>query len=169
MIALWTGLHQGDILKLDWCEYDGTFLRVNQRNGRRHGHKPKILEVPIAPELKAVLDTERLDIGPICRSSEGKPWTANGFRSSWQKAANVHRQVMFNDFRGTPVTRLYSSGVPKKDIGIFTGHRDAEINEILERHYPHREQRTEGIAVIEKPQAKFGGVKPAQNSPSNRS
>jgi hypothetical protein len=109
--------------------------------------------------------------GPICRSSEGKPWTANGFRSSWQKAAkaaNVHRQVTFNDFRGTAVTRLYSSGVPKKDIGIFTGHRDAEINDILDRHYLHREQRTEGIAAIEKLQAKFGGVKRAQNSPSNR-
>jgi integrase len=171
MIALWTGLHQGDILKLDWSEYDGAFLRVNQRKGRRHGHKPKILEVPIAPELKAVLDPERLDIGPICRSSEGKPWTANGFRSSWQKAAkaaNVHRQVTFNDFRGTAVTRLYSSGVPKKDIGIFTGHRDAEINDILERHYLHREQRTEGIAAIEKLQAKFGGVRSGQNSPSNR-
>jgi hypothetical protein len=58
--------------------------------------------------------------------------------------------------------------VPKKDIGIFTGHRDAELNDILERHYLHREQRTEGIAASEKLQAKFGGVKPAQNSPSNR-
>jgi hypothetical protein len=55
--------------------------------------------------------------------------------------------------------------VPKKDIGIFTGHRDAEIND---SHYLHREQRTEGIAAIEKLQAKFGGVKRAQNSPSNR-
>jgi integrase len=160
MIALWTGLHQGDILKLDWSEYDGTFLRVNQRKGRRHGHKPKILEVPVVPVLKALLDTQRLDIGPICRSIEGKPWTANGFRSSWQKAAkaaNVHRQVTFNDFRGTAVTRLFASGVLKKDIGIFTGHRDAEINDILERHYLHREQRVEGLAAIEKLQAKFGG------------
>jgi hypothetical protein len=41
--------------------------------------------------------------------------------------------------------------------GIFTGHRDAEINEILERHYLHREQREEGLAAIEKLQAKFGG------------
>jgi integrase len=160
MIALWTGLHQGDILKLDWSEYDGAFLRVNQRKGRRHGHSPKILEVPVAPALKAELDAERLDLGPMCRSSEGRPWTANGFRSSWQKAAKVagvHGQVTFNDFRGTAVTRLFASGAPKKDIGIFTGHRDAEINDILERHYLHREHRAEGIAAIEKLQTKFGG------------
>jgi hypothetical protein len=56
--------------------------------------------------------------------------------------------------------------VPKKDIGIFTGHRDAEINDILERHYLHREQRPEGIAAIEKLQAKFGGVNRARKSPS---
>jgi integrase len=159
MIALWTGLHQGDILKLDWSEYDGRFLQVNQRKGRRHGHRPKILEVPVAPDLRAELDKEKLDIGPICRSSEGKPWTAAGFRSSWQKAAiaaGVHRKVTFNDFRGTAVTRLFASGVSKKDIGIFTGHRDAEINDILERHYLHRERREEGLTAVEKLDEKFG-------------
>jgi hypothetical protein len=31
MIALWTGLHQGDVIKLDWSEYDGAFPRLNQR------------------------------------------------------------------------------------------------------------------------------------------
>jgi integrase len=72
MIALWTGLHQGDILRLDWSEYDGKFLRVNQRKGRRHGHAPKILEVPVAPTMRALLKKERLHIGPICRSSEGQ-------------------------------------------------------------------------------------------------
>ena len=63
-------------------------------------HKPKILEVPVPPALKAELDAERLDLGPICRSSEGKPWTANGFRSSWQKAAKaagVHGKVTFRN------------------------------------------------------------------------
>jgi hypothetical protein len=98
MITLWTGLHQGDILKLDWSEYDGAFLRVNQRKGRRHGHKPKIPEVLAAPALKAELDAERPDIGLICRSSEVKPWSANGFLSSRPKAAGVHGQVTFNDF-----------------------------------------------------------------------
>jgi integrase len=158
MIGLWTGLHQGDILKLDWSEYDGEFLRVNQRKGRRHGQAPKILEVPVAPPLRELLDKERLDIGPICRSSEGKPWTSSGFRSSWQKcaiAAKVHKQVTFNDLRGTAVTRLYASGVEKKDIGIFTGHKDAEINVILERHYLHREQREEGRVAIQKLAAKY--------------
>lgn len=159
MIGLWTGLHQGDILKLDWTEYDGKFLRVNERKGRRHGRAPKILEVPVAPVLRALLDTERLDIGPICRSSEGRPWTSNGFRSSWQRcaiAAGVHRKVTFNDLRGTAVTRLFASGVEKKDIGIFTGHKDAVINAILERHYLYREQRAEGLVAIEKLDARFG-------------
>jgi integrase len=82
MIALWTGLHQGAILKLDRSEYDARFLQVNRRKGRRHGHRPKILEVPVAPDLRAELDKEKLAIGPIWRSSEGKPWTAAGFRSS---------------------------------------------------------------------------------------
>jgi integrase len=131
---------------------------VNQRKGRRHGHATKILEVPVVPWLRALLNKERLDIGPICRSSEGKPWTASEFRSSWQKcaiAAGVHRKVTFNDLRGTAVTRLFASGVDKNDIGIFTGHKDAEINPILERHYLYREQRAEGLVAIEKLDARF--------------
>jgi len=104
-----------------------------------------------------LLKKERLDIGPICQSSEGRPWTAHGFRSSWQKcaiAAGVPRKVTFNDLHGTAVTRLFASGVEKKDIGVFTGHKDAEINAILERHYLYREQRAEGLAAIEKLDAK---------------
>jgi hypothetical protein len=68
------------------------------------------------------------------------------------KLALVEHNV---DLRGTAVTRLYASGVDKKDIGIFTGHKDAEINAILERHYLYREQRAEGLVAIDKLDAKF--------------
>jgi hypothetical protein len=90
MIALWTGLHQGDILKLDWSEYDGAFLRVNQRKGRRRGHKHKIPEVLAAPALKAELDAERPDIGLICRSrSSLGPPTASDPRGRRPPASMV--------------------------------------------------------------------------------
>ncbi|HEY1542157.1 MAG TPA: hypothetical protein VGG01_07095 [Xanthobacteraceae bacterium] len=40
-------------------------------------------------------------------------------------------------------------GVGPKQIGIFTGHTDAEVNDILRRHYLHRDARAEGIKAIE--------------------
>jgi integrase len=102
---------------------------VNQRKGRRQGHAPKILEVPVAPVLRALLDKECLDIGPICRSSEGRS-SAHRFRLSWRNraiAGGVHRKVTFNNLRGTAATRV-RIGADKKDIGIFTGHKDVEID-----------------------------------------
>jgi hypothetical protein len=35
MLALWTGQRQGDLLPLPWSAYDGRFIRLRQRKGRK--------------------------------------------------------------------------------------------------------------------------------------
>jgi integrase len=65
-LALWTGQRQGDQLKLTWSAYDGTHIRLKQSK----------------TGVDAAVKQSRI----ILSSTDNKPWTADRFCSSWQKA-----------------------------------------------------------------------------------
>jgi hypothetical protein len=75
--------------------------------------------MPVGAPLKALLDlTERL--GPvILTNTTGRPWTADGFRSSWGKLsdrAGGISDLTFHDLRGTAVVRLAIAGASVPQI-----------------------------------------------------
>jgi integrase len=79
-LALWTGQRQGDQLKLTWSAYDGTHIRLKQsKTGAR-------VAIPVGGPLKTALDAAVKRSRIIWSSTENKPWTADRFCSSWQKA-----------------------------------------------------------------------------------
>jgi integrase len=131
LLALWTGQRQGDLLRLPWSRYDGRVIRLRQsKNGMR-------LEIPVGAPLKAALD-EVPKRGPLILTNlDGRPWTSDGFRSSWRKAcakAGV-AGVIFHDLRGTAVTRLAVVGCTEAEISRFTGHSLSDVRSILDTHY----------------------------------
>ena len=84
LLGLWTGQRQGDLLRLTWSAYDGENIRLRQsKTGVR-------VQVPVGVPLKAALDeaakNKRSPI--ILLNSDGRPWTPDGFRASWGKAAD---------------------------------------------------------------------------------
>ncbi|WP_394891275.1 tyrosine-type recombinase/integrase [Mesorhizobium sp. AaZ16] len=134
-LALWTGQRQGDLLRLTWTQYDGKVIRLQQsKTGAR-------VQVPVGAPLKAVLDVDRGKAGPILLNSDGIPWTADGFRSSWRKACAAAGivGVTFNDLRGTAVTRLALAGCTEAEIATITGHSLRDVRSILDAHYLHRD------------------------------
>jgi integrase len=110
LLALWSGQRQGDLLRLTWSAYDGTYIRLRQsKSVRRNARRPVYVTIPVGRPLKAALDeaikTKQSPV--ILLNSEGRAWTPDGFRASWGKAckrANIE-EVTFNDLRGTAVTR----------------------------------------------------------------
>jgi len=131
LLALWTGQRQGDLLRLPWSAYDGTHIRLKQsKTGSR-------VVVPVGTTLKAALDkaTKRSTI--ILTTIEGKPWTPDGFRVSWRKAAIKAGivGVTFNDLRGTAVTRLALAECTEAEIATITGHSLRDVRSILDAHY----------------------------------
>jgi integrase len=56
-------------------------------------------------------------------STEGTPWTSDGFRASWGKACKLAGivGVTFHDLRGTAVTRLALAGCTEAEIATITG------------------------------------------------
>jgi integrase len=137
LLALWTGQRQGDLLRLPWSAYDGSHIRLRQgKTGAR-------VVIPVGAPLKVALDNAiKAKVGPIIlTSTDKKPWTADGFRSSWRKACAAAGVVdlTFHDLRGTAVTRLAIAGCTEAEIAAITGHSLRDVGAILDAHYLHRD------------------------------
>lgn len=153
LLALWTGQRQGDLLRLPWSAYDGTHIRLRQgKTGER-------VTIPVGAPLKAALDAA-IRQGPIIlNSTDKRPWTADGFSSSWRKAtkkAGIART--FHDLRGTAVTRLAGVGCSVAEIATITGHSLADVHEILDAHYLARDP-TLAESAIRKLESRTPAVK----------
>ena len=137
LMALWTGQRQGDLLRLTWSAYDGRTIRLKQsKTGAR-------VVIPVGAPLKAALDANVVERQSliILLSTDGTPWTEDGFRSSFSKArikAGI-RDVTFNDLRGTAVTRLAIAGATEAEIATITGHALRDVRSILDSNYLNRD------------------------------
>jgi integrase len=139
LLALWTGQRQGDLLRLTWKDYDGTFIRMRQSKGRGRKGRTRVT-VPVGPPLKAALDAaikEKRSAVTILTNSRGRPWSEDGFRTSWDKAFRKTKlqDLHFHDLRGTAVTRLALAGCSVPEIASITGHSLQTVQEILDAHY----------------------------------
>ena len=135
ILALWTGQRQGDLLRLPWSAYDGKRIRLKQsKTGAR-------VVVPVGKPLKQALDAAQRRSPIMLTNTDGKPWTADGFRSSWRKAcakAGV-TGLTFHDLRGTAVTRLAMVECTQVQIATLTGHSLRDVAAILDAHYLNRD------------------------------
>jgi integrase len=96
--------------------------------------------VPVGEPLKLALDEAKQlkrSATTILVNTRGKPWSSDGFRSSWDKAFDRAElgDLHFHDLRGTAVTRLAIAGCTVPEIASITGHSLADVQEILDAHY----------------------------------
>ena len=130
----------GDLLKLTWSAYDGQYIRLQQSKGRRKGKPGTRVTIPVSKVLKAALDKAKPSActTTILCTSRGRPWTEDGFQTSWGKAykrAGLAPGLHFHDLRGTAVTRLALAGCTVPQIAAITGHSLKDVQEILDAHY----------------------------------
>src|SRR5205085_12125936 len=143
ILALWTGQRQGDLLRLPWSAYDGTKIRLRQsKTGAR-------VVIPVGAPLKAALDVTPKRSTVILTSTDEKPWTADGFRSSWRKACAAAgiTGLTFNDLRGTAVTRLAIADCTVPQIATITGHSLRDVTAILDSNYLNRDPAMAETAI----------------------
>jgi integrase len=138
LMALWTGQRQGDLLKLSWKNYDGTYIRLRQTKAK--GGKGRRVTIPVGAPLKLALDAalkQKRSAVTILTNSRGVPWTEDGFRTSWGKAFDKTSlgDLHFHDLRGTAVTRLALSNCTVPEIASITGHSMETVQAILDAHY----------------------------------
>jgi integrase len=135
LLALWTGQRQGDLLGLTWTAYDGQTIRLRQSKTETR------VQIPVGKRLKEALDATPRRSPVILLTTDGTPWTPDGFRASFLKAKNKAgiAGVTFNDLRGTAVTRLAIAGCSEAEIATITGHALHDVRSILDEHYLNRD------------------------------
>jgi integrase len=142
MLGVFTGQRESDLLALTWFQYDGTHLRLQQ------GKTDRRMQIKVAAPLKAMLDALKVERCPkpgdciLLTDKTGAPWSSTaGFYSSFKKAMQRLRitGLTFNDLRGTAATRLALAGCTVPEIAAITGHSLADVHEILDAHYLHRD------------------------------
>jgi len=135
MMALWTGQREGDLLRLSWKAYDGACLRLRQGKSREYVTIP--VGEPLRLMLDALRDERRSATTILTNARHQKPWTQDGFRTSWGKACFKAKVtgLTFHDLRGTAVTRLAVAGCTVPEIASITGHALEDVQAILDAHY----------------------------------
>lgn len=138
MMALWTGQRQGDLLRLKWSAYDGAHIRLEQSKTKAR------VTIKVSDDLKKILDAKRAALFgkeiaalTILTTLHGKPWTSDGFRTSWGKALEKAgiEGLTFHDLRGTFITNARRAGASIEDIASASGHKISDVRSILEMHY----------------------------------
>ncbi|MET4275633.1 integrase [Bradyrhizobium sp. F1.2.2] len=144
ILALWSGQRQGDLLRLPWSAYDSPYIRLRQSKGGRR------VAMPAGGPLRALLDTTERRGPLILTNTLGRPWTSDGFRTSWGKACERAgiSGLTFHDLRGTAVVRLAIAGATVPQIAAVTGHSLKDVEAILDAHYLGRDIQLAEAAVL---------------------
>lgn len=127
-LMLWTGAARADAVKLGWFSIkttpDGERLQyTRQKTGRMRD--PVLISIPIAPELRALLDTLPRNAGTFLQTVEGKQRSAKaltGDMRKWCDAAGLP-ECTPHGLRKAIARRLAEAGAAAHVIGAVTGHK----------------------------------------------
>ena len=104
----------------------------------------------MSKQLKKILDGANRVSTQIVTNAKGRPWTSDGFRTSWSKIcirAGLADDLHFHDLRGSAVVRLALAHATVPQIATFTGHSLKDVEAILDKHYLGRDVRLAENAV----------------------
>jgi integrase len=79
----------------------------------------------------------------------GRPWTSEGFRTSWAKACRKSgiTGLTYHDLRGSAVVRLALADATVPQIATLTGHALRDVEAILDARYLGRDVELAEIAM----------------------
>lgn len=136
VLALHTGLRQGDIRRLSWSNYSGRHLRLRISKNISAGRDSPLVAIPCTRALKTMLDGMERRGAVILTTTEGRAFTPRYFGHQWanaMKAAGLETSGLhFHDLRGTAVTMLARAGCTIPEIVAITQHSLASATRILE-------------------------------------
>lgn len=104
--------------------------------------------IPVSRDLRTAIEAMPRCSPIMLTSNFGRPWTSDGLRTSWHKAAKSAgiAGLTFHDLRGTAVTRLAEA-----EIVAITGHSLRSVRAILDRYLaPTKGLALAAIAKLEK-------------------
>ncbi|WP_291623175.1 tyrosine-type recombinase/integrase [Bradyrhizobium sp.] len=129
-----TGLRLGDLLRLSWSHVGAEAIVLTTGKSR---HRREAI-IPLYGPLREVLARIPKRATTILTSSKRRPWTADGFGSSFNKAkmdAGMSDQDLhFNDLRGTAATKFYIAGLSMRQIAEMLAWQEESVEKIIRRY-----------------------------------
>ena len=129
-----SGLRLSDLVRLSWSHVgaDAIVLTTGKSKHRREAI------IPLYDALRDVLERIPKRATTILTSSHRRPWTADGFGSSFNKAKNdagmAERDLHFNDLRGTAATKFYVAGFSMREIAETLAWEEESVEKIIRRY-----------------------------------
>ncbi|HKU63818.1 MAG TPA: site-specific integrase [Rhizomicrobium sp.] len=149
MLAAFTGLRQGDLLRLTWGRIGD--LAIDLKTSKSRGRRSAL--IPLYKGLRDVLKAIPKDATTVLTTTHKRPWRS-GFRSSWEKAVTRaglgDRELHFHDLRGTAATKFYAAGLAPREIADILGWSPERVEELLDRYVLRDELLRARILKIER-------------------
>ncbi|MGQ0663658.1 MAG: tyrosine-type recombinase/integrase [Pseudomonadota bacterium] len=150
-LGAYTGLREGDVIRLPWSSYDGHGLEVRQRK------TSEPLWIPAHSELREILDAAPRRSPIIVVGARGRPYTEAGFRACFFKlvrnlanAKSVDAGLTFHGLRHTLAKRLADSGCDTRTIMAITGHRSESMVALYTREADQRRRAKAAVTRLKR-------------------
>ncbi|MGE0716907.1 MAG: tyrosine-type recombinase/integrase [Alphaproteobacteria bacterium] len=133
LLAANIGQRQGDVLRLQWSQFDGASIKVTQNK------TDKLVQVPVSAELLEALRTAaRTSTAILVAEATGRPYKADHFRHEFTRVRDAAglAGLWFLDLRRTAVVWLAEAGCNPIEISAITGHDLDTTMAILEVYLP---------------------------------
>jgi len=121
-LMLHTACARSDVVKLGWQNLKGD--RLQYRRQKTEGVSAVLIDIPVHPELRSVLDQLPRDKLTFLETTSGRSRTANGLGTSmrkWCDAAGLP-ECAAHGLRKACATRLAEAGATEREIMAWTGH-----------------------------------------------
>ena len=126
-----TGLRLGDLLWLSWSHVGEDAITI--ATGKSKGRRDAI--IPLYDALKKILAEIPKQPTTVLMNSRRRPWTADGFGSSFNKAkidaGLADSDLHFHNLRGTAATRFYTAGLSERVIAEVMAWDEAHVARII--------------------------------------
>lgn len=129
-----TGLRLGDLVRVSWSHVDDDAIVLTTGKSK---HRREAI-IPLYDALRDVLKSIPKRATTILTSSRRRPWTVDGFGSSFNKAKIdaelAERDLHFNDLRGTAATKFYVADFSIREIAETLAWEEDSVEKIIRRY-----------------------------------
>ena len=149
-LASHTGLRLSDLLRLSWSHVEENAIRFP--TGKSRGRREAV--IPLYDDLRGVLTKIPKRSPIILTSSKRRPWTADGFGSSFNTAKHdaglAEKDLHFHDLRGTAATKFYIAGLKIRVIAEILAWSEDQVERIIRRYVARGAAVEEAIRQLNK-------------------
>ncbi len=148
-LGAYTGLRQGDVLRLPWSAYDGHEIALRQ------GKTGESITLPVHRRLRAALKAAKRTGPVMVTGKRGRPYTSDGFRTMLDRLIRdleakraVGEGLTFHGLRHSLATRLADAGADDRTITAWLGWTSPAMAQRYTKRADQKKRARAGLRLI---------------------